>query len=403
MMFAQGVLKPAHLPPFGVLARRVVTAQGGEMSVPADGGAGGSAVEVARWGVGRDIQLEQAERITELLKKNEKNEEIRKELAEKNALLRAFEIDMNTKVGEVESANKEIGNLRAQVDGQITEATRRQKECERMTESVAVLAKKNNAKRARIKQLEAAAEEAKATPEYQAEKEKEKEKEKAQANQKKLGVLKEQKAAAVAAEDYESGARLRDEITVLNTEITAGKEVELAALGKKLREDLDVELTAAKNDLAAGITANAKKAASLAERAVSLAEKEQAVIQLGKTLKNWLGQGHEIFENLGEFTGAQDAFAPDRMTDDESDDDEESDDAKVGEVEAAAKKRAAAVAAAGEAATKKAKVSTLTIDLPPKEDLSNSPTSLYWWTSTVWQALEKLTPEAVQAMAVGRF
>ena len=93
-----------------------------------------------------------------------------------------------------------------------------------------------------------------------------------------MGVLKEQKAAAVAAEDYESGARLRDEITVLTTEITAGKEVELAALGKKLREDLDVELTAAKNDLAAGITANAKKAASLAERAVSLAEKEQAVI-----------------------------------------------------------------------------------------------------------------------------
>ena len=156
------------------------------MSAPPDGIAG-----VMRH---RDIQLEQAERITELLKQNEelkaklkahlyapgaqwgkkvkemkniateKEKEIRKDLAEKNALLRAFEIDMNTKVGEVESANKEIGNLRAQVDGQISEATRRQKECERMTESVAVLAKKNNAKRARIKQLEAAAEEAKATP-----------------------------------------------------------------------------------------------------------------------------------------------------------------------------------------------------------------------------------------------
>ena len=62
-MFAQDVLKPAHLVRFGVLARRVVTAQGGKMCAPPDGIAG-----VMRH---RDIQLEQAERITELLKQNE--------------------------------------------------------------------------------------------------------------------------------------------------------------------------------------------------------------------------------------------------------------------------------------------------------------------------------------------
>ena len=39
MMFTQGVLKPAHLPPFGVLARRVVTAQGGGRCLPPQTGA----------------------------------------------------------------------------------------------------------------------------------------------------------------------------------------------------------------------------------------------------------------------------------------------------------------------------------------------------------------------------
>ena len=66
-------------------------------------------------------------------------------------------------------------------------------------------------------------------------------------------------------------------------------------------------------------------------------------------------------------------------------------------------------AAEAEAAAKKAKLTKLTkwtkltIDLPPQYSSSTSPSDYSWWAGPVWHAFEKLEPEAVKAMAVGRF
>ena len=190
--FSARPLSPAHyshitVPPFTVIA------QGGEMSAPADGGAGGAAggePQVMVAGVG-EIQIAPGERITSLL---QQIEALVSEKGEKTKLLRAFDIDVSILLGDLEAAKEELVNLHAVI-----------KQLEKDKE-----------------QLEKDKEQAKATPELGELKELK--------ELKKLKKLKKQLSAAIAAEDFEQCAEVRDEI----------KELELVAANESAGRDLRI-------------------------------------------------------------------------------------------------------------------------------------------------------------------